>query len=259
MTNNEYEIKRHEIFKQAALYCYDEKNKQPPEGYKLVKSVHAKSGFDASVLKNGNDIIIAYQGTNKLSLKDWNNDAQILAGQTSKQCREGRQLYKEIHEQYPNAKISTTGHSLGGAISQYVSAVEWCKSVNFNPLGAREVLMKNMDAFDITGIVNYCNSKDIVSAGMADKQLGRCYEISSKAFAKEERFQHHKLENMADLRLRKKTTKDELKKQYSERKCNGTHHVNGYTRGDGIKVESYTRGCASNHTHQSNGIGTSLE
>lgn len=33
MTNNENEIKRHEIFKQAAYYCYDEKNRKPPEGY----------------------------------------------------------------------------------------------------------------------------------------------------------------------------------------------------------------------------------
>lgn len=249
MIDNETEIKRHEIFKQAAYYCYNEKNRKPPEGYILIKSVETDSGLNASVLKNGKDIIIAYQGTNLKSAKDLYNDGQIFFGKLSKQCTEGRELYQKIHDRYPNAQISTTGHSLGGAISQYVSAVEWCKSVNFNPLGAREVLMNNMDAFDITGIVNYCNPGDIVSAGMADKQLGRCYEICSKGFTKKEIDQHHKLENMADLRLRKKTTKEELKKQYSERKCNGTHHVNGYTRGDGIKVESYTRGCASNHTH----------
>lgn len=252
MTNKDNEIKRHEIYRQAAEYCYDEKNRKLPEGYSLIDSVHTKNGLDASILKNDNDIIIAYQGTQ--SKNDYIDDVKIYYGNISKQCKEGRELYKEVKKMYPDLEITTTGHSLGGAISQYVSAVEWCKSVNFNPLGAREVLMNNIEAFDTTGIVNYCNPRDWVSSANAEKQLGVCYEVTSKGFTSKKEAglkAHHDIESMEDLRSRKLISREELHEKYNNYAHQGTeHHVSGYTRDDGTNVKSYTRGCGPNHVHK---------
>lgn len=176
ISNEEKEIREHEICKQAIEYSYKGKL---PDGYKLIKPVHNKSGLDAYVFKNGSNIIIAYEGTNRLSAKDWINDAQIYLGKVSKQCEEGRKLYQEIKKEYPNTRIITAGYSLGGGISGYTAALEWCEAVNFCPWGAREILMQTNEAFDTTRIVNYCNTKDNISSGNADKQIGKCYAIEN--------------------------------------------------------------------------------
>lgn len=259
----EQEIEEHEIFKQALLYPY---TGIIPTGYKLIKSLHNKTGLDAYVFKKDDNIIIAYEGTNTHSAKDLINDNQISKGKVSKQCQEGRKLCQEIKETYPVARIINCGYSLGGGISGYTAALEHTEAVNFSPWGARELLMKTNEPFDVTRIVNYCNIRDGISSKNADKQIGFCYAIETKSDVNLRQIvPHHLLHNQGDLRNRKFVTKQELKEMYYETKekdknvkkkhnnhisssgCVGSYPVSGYTRDDGTKVSGYVRTCGAAH------------
>lgn len=279
-TNDQSDIAHHKTMQRAAWCVYDPLNRPMSDGYVLDGEpiIDNKTGFQACVYKKGNHIIVAFAGTNDYStdLDDGNN---IRIGRDSEQIHAAVRLTREIAQKYPDAKVSYTGHSLGGAIAQFIAAINHREAVTFNPLGA-EALITPGDRIDESKIVNYCNPKDKISSLNPYKHLGRCYSIQSKAFTfkKGGTFwkEHHEIETMEDLSFREPVTPYELKNRFeyysknkkniddpysfskrynqishnnffpnnhSSNNCPGSYQVSSYTRDDGTKVEGYIRHC----------------
>ncbi|MEZ5691981.1 MAG: hypothetical protein R3D71_10020 [Rickettsiales bacterium] len=93
------------------------------------------AGFYASAYQTSSgDIIISYRGTNAETAANFLTDAingYILGGGIpgDDQSVLAVRFYNEIKNQYPNANISLTGHSLGGGLAGYVGGL-YGKSVN---------------------------------------------------------------------------------------------------------------------------------
>ena len=101
------------------------------------------TGFQASVITNGNNIIIAYAGTN--SFIDFvHSDLAMGLKQLPIQNKEAIRLYEKIRQQYPHAQIILTGHSLGGSLAQIVGAVFDVETVTFNAYGTKNLINTNM-------------------------------------------------------------------------------------------------------------------
>lgn len=284
--NEQEEILHHEILKQSCIYTYSTSPQDLPIGYQVDKTYDNKSGLYVTVLKKDNDVIIAIRGTEQKSLNDWNNNAQnYLTKNPSLQTKETVSICQEVKSQYPNAKITVTGHSAGGGNGAYAAAKTGLPAVTFNPIGTAD-LVKKGEVIDESQIINYCNPRDWTPSGNGKEHLGKCYEIDSKPGTSKHGahiMEHHKAEYMQDLRTRKEITKEELTQKYkdyrnslpdymdtaieaykeifgigtnlknqnqsSKEGCVGSYSVSGYTRSDGIKVGDYTRSCGAKHSN----------
>lgn len=105
------------------------------------------SGFQASVFKNGNEIMIAYRGSDAFGkvkhLNDWlltNFCIGIYRFPEALVC--ALWLYDKVKTDYPQASIHITGHSMGGALAQYVGIYGYSsvspKVVTWNGLGVTQ-------------------------------------------------------------------------------------------------------------------------
>ena len=116
-----------EIYAQLAnrVYMRTQANRaETPAGWDEVRYIgnDQSSGFSAGVYQNGDDIVIAYTGTNEGQLLDWatTNFAAALSI-PSAQVVDAMTLYLQTKQQYPNANISFTGHSLGGGLASLMA------------------------------------------------------------------------------------------------------------------------------------------
>ena len=79
-------------------------------------------GFSAGVFKKGNDIVIAYTGTNADKLTDTRAaNAPAALGFASTQVLKAMKLYIETKIANPTANITFTGHSLGGGLASLMA------------------------------------------------------------------------------------------------------------------------------------------
>ncbi len=96
------------------------------------------SGFSATAFvdQSGDNVVIAFEGTDLLlgananvgqSLADFSADIGLGLGFSSSQLLQAAEFYEQCKEQYPNATISFTGHSLGGGLAS-IMAVLFSKS-----------------------------------------------------------------------------------------------------------------------------------
>jgi hypothetical protein len=87
----------------------------------------AGTGFRAVVYtnKDRSSIVIAFRGTvleGPDAIHSLTADASLAADGTPKQFRDGLALFDEIVKQFPEANITLVGHSLGGAIAEFISS-----------------------------------------------------------------------------------------------------------------------------------------
>ena len=128
----------------------------PPELLKEYK----ESGFFGVAFQRGNDIMIAYRGTedkakhnNKLIPEDVITDVNIYAKETDIQQVEAVLFYEYIKATYGKGKnIHITGHSLAGAIAQYVHFYTYYNNDNvftetWNGLGAYGSILHTEEIF----------------------------------------------------------------------------------------------------------------
>ncbi|MBR4949879.1 MAG: leucine-rich repeat protein, partial [Clostridia bacterium] len=107
-----------------------------------VDSFHSDSntGFAAYVFKNShNQYLISYRGSSKLTAKsflsdpDWlPNDISMILGYEGEQVSQAISLYDTIAKKADVSNIAVTGHSLGGALADIVSAYSGCYGETFN-------------------------------------------------------------------------------------------------------------------------------
>lgn len=255
------ELKKHEELRQLAIYVYDVKKNKLPEGWKLIEiEKNPKNGFYACLAKKGDEVAIAFRGTELTSIKDLRNDVAMNNHKLPSQAYSALKYYDEVKEIFPNVKISVTGHSLGGSLAQIVAADRNnVEGVTFNPYGTRD-LFKDGAVLNEENVTNYCNPKDAITKLNGNEQIGKCYVVNSKNLV----FDHHKAENMQGLETRKLITPEKLKNDYTlenriakplinrVKNCVGTYYVQGYVRSDGTKVSGYERTCGAKHEASTN-------
>ncbi|MGQ8823661.1 lipase family protein [Bacillus sp. NA_146.1] len=200
-----------------------------PKGAKL----HDKeTGFDATVYQNTvtGDVVVAYRGTEggeslDRSVPDFITDARyILMGQNpiqdgekidpydksqviaANQFTQSVSLLEIVKKEYPNQKISTTGHSLGGANAQFASAICGVPAVTYSAPGVYDMLpndiQKKVDAGEYKGqIINYINPKDTISGGALreDKtHIGDTYMVNSDFKTANNDYGMHQIDRFLD-------------------------------------------------------------
>jgi hypothetical protein len=118
----------------------------------LIPSQAAYTGFDAVAYDttdlSNSQIIIAFRGTDVsngvTAMKNAAADVSFTGGDQPTPDLETSTSYaaafvKQIEADYPNAFITLTGHSLGGAIAQLVGKASGLSTVAFNAPGAEQL------------------------------------------------------------------------------------------------------------------------
>ncbi|MDO8943899.1 MAG: hypothetical protein Q7U75_11995, partial [Desulfobacterales bacterium] len=80
---------------------------------------HPITGFAASAYRNGNDVVIAFRGTE--NLMDGVADLLLGVGLGSAQLTQAALFYQVVKAANPGANISFAGHSLGGGLASVMS------------------------------------------------------------------------------------------------------------------------------------------
>lgn len=143
----------------------------PPELLKEYK----ESGFFGVAFQRGNDIMIAYRGTedkvkhnNILTPEDVITDVNIYAKETDIQQVEAVLFYEYIKATYGEGKnIHITGHSLAGAIAQYVHFYAKCNgddvvTLTWNGLGSFGSIITSLE-FSLTEKIKYSSDNTLMA------------------------------------------------------------------------------------------------
>jgi len=119
------------------------------------------SGFEAVPFQRGNEIVISFAGTDSSDfLGDMVADAALGAGLVSTQLFKAAQYYFQVKAANPDAKITLTGHSLGGEYPDGWDLLNW------TPDG--------WTGFSVGAFINYAHNQIVISyTGTNDKIADR--------------------------------------------------------------------------------------
>ena len=167
----------------------------------LIAQSNTSSGFSAAAFKSpSGEIVFSFQGTD-LS-KDWGVDGAADFGifmresysTISKHLDDAKSFVYSVLNNPDNkgANYSFTGHSLGGAIAQYMTYVTNTdniagvgKAITFNAPGIGEVIKDkhntNINPRDYDHLItDYVNESDVIGDWRTEHQLGRTVYVRSK-------------------------------------------------------------------------------
>ncbi len=107
--------------------------------------VDPETGYKAALYKgtfnDNTEYIYATQGTNPESIKDWQNNAQQVFG-NSPQYQQSADYAKQYADKYKG--VSFTGHSLGGGLASANALTVEGKAVTFNAAGLSNQTKSNL-------------------------------------------------------------------------------------------------------------------
>ena len=122
------------------------------------------------------DVIISYRGTQTLT--DIGTDIfQVATGSPIEKLggipigrfKTSQDKYNEVKLTYPNANITTTGHSLGGSLSYYIGKTNNIKSYGFNSGSSPLDLITNIKILNTpeNQFTHYYTAPDVVGLSQA--------------------------------------------------------------------------------------------
>lgn len=136
-----------------------------------------ENGFQAMAvapIKNGtsetdtSQIVVAFAGTNTSDVEDLRADAiNIGMSLPGHQLSSANKFSEEVKKEYPNAYISTTGHSLGAFLSLAQGAENHLPAVTFNGPDPYNVLTKQAKKWTKQNpgmLTNFLNQYDVVGS-----------------------------------------------------------------------------------------------
>src|SRR5574344_267874 len=168
-----YEL--HNQLKQLSGYVYKNSEFKKPNNWMVVDSTESrKSGFYSETFMNGNNIVIAFRGTDikrgkKELTKDMYSNACMGLSLPPSQIINAQSYYEKIKRKYPNSNIILTGHSLGGSLAQILGSEYGNQTVTFNAYGTANLLKTQIKYSD--NIINYGNEDDIVFSSNVKNQI----------------------------------------------------------------------------------------
>jgi hypothetical protein len=147
-----------------------------------IKILDVKAtGFRAHVYHNEStgEVVIAYAGTHLADRGDLVAINDIASGRLPWQFRNAFELYDYVRLYIKNngvrAKISFTGHSLGGALAQYMAIrAKGCSAETFGAPGVLDslgILRGEYDPLYPYPVVNHVSAGDMI--GMHSTHVGR--------------------------------------------------------------------------------------
>ncbi len=261
MTNFKNDIDKHNLLMKCSDFSYSPEERPIPQGCEVigVSDPDDKTGFAAVALRHGDEIIIAFRGTDDII--DYGNDSTMwLLRKLPDQAYNALVFYDKIKKKYPQTEILLTGHSLGGSLAQIVGAWRKVKACAFNPYGTRNILQKAGINIHDENIVNYCNPQDGITVVNVINQVGECFKLQARDRKKEitdlnPLFPHY-IENQEPIFRQDKFFIDPYKGEYYEGQASriikdsendnlpprdAMVHVNAYKRDDGTRVREYWR------------------
>lgn len=138
-------------------------------------STNMITGYAGSAIIDSTNkvIIISHRGTELSDPRDWFADAQLGALEEPAQYKSAVFFVNCVRENYPNYEFIQTGHSLGGAIAQFIGNEYGHKTRTFDAPGVGKVqTLKNND------IINYVNHRSIIgNSPVTGKHLGTVIPI----------------------------------------------------------------------------------
>lgn len=163
----------------AAVYGNHGATGTSSEWIRLQNYSNSSSGFQAALFENSvtGARILAFAGTNPVSMADLFTDRAVLDGETPPQFDQALATYRNVIEQYGSANLTLTGHSLGGGLASYVAAMSSNSpsAVVFNSLG----ISKLVSPGDYPNVANYNSSWDPVTL-FGPAQIGNIFSIEGE-------------------------------------------------------------------------------
>ena len=162
---------------------------------------NSQTGFRAAAFQNPDtgEVVFSFKGTdfdpsNPKTYLDTakdiaNADAQIAFGASvglPAQFADAEKFVNSVLASRPNAKYSCTGHSLGGALAQYMTYKTGCKSTTFNAPGVGD-LIESATGHSIDYSLykdkstNYANESDLIGNIWNDARVGTSKTIRSRS------------------------------------------------------------------------------
>lgn len=130
------------IYEYAVLSdaAYGDSTAGTPKRWQKSSSRSDLLGFQGAVFRKPGELVVAYAGTNPKDPRDLAADAVVLVD-TPLQTLSARKLFCEARETLQKGeRLTLTGHSLGGALCQFVGAWENVNIVTFNAPGVAQSL-----------------------------------------------------------------------------------------------------------------------
>ncbi len=118
-----------------------------------------EDNFACAAYKNGNKVIISFRGTNDNADLLISDLGIVLDNIPLVSFMNAQKFYLQVQEYFKDedVEIEFTGHSLGGAIAQYVASLKHVPAVTFNAPGVDVPSGGTSE-----NIINYVNMNDFI-------------------------------------------------------------------------------------------------
>ena len=161
-----------------SLHAYSD-SRNLPHGSKQIKPTEFNhhTGFMGKVYRaESGELVIAFRGTELEDKKKrgLRNDINMACKILPAQLQNAFTMYKQVKKEYPNAKITLTGESLGGTLAALVAAETGVKAVTFSAYGAKDLIDSPKYTSNIT---NIGDTRDSIFMANVNQHIGNVYVI----------------------------------------------------------------------------------